>query len=56
MTSASLRIEELKEQHAKLEDALNAESSKPLPDETAVATIKKQKLRIKDEIARLQHA
>ena len=56
MTSESLQIKELKARHAELEVALDAEVGKPFPDQAAVATIKKQKLRIKDEIARLEHA
>ena len=52
----STEIEELKARHAELEQELDAEASKPFPDRTAVANIKKQKLKIKDRIARLEHA
>lgn len=44
----------LKARHAKLENALHAEEAKPLPDPLAVAVIKKQKLHLKDELARLE--
>lgn len=56
MTNDSRRIEDLKARHAELESALDAEAAKTVPDQATVATIKKQKLRIKDEIARLEHA
>lgn len=49
-------VEQLKSQHAALENALQAEEIKPQPDQLAVAGIKKKKLRIKDQIARLEHA
>jgi hypothetical protein len=43
----------LRARHAKLEDALLAEESKLQPDDLAIAEIKKQKLRLKDELARI---
>ena len=52
----STEIEKLKARHAELEQELDTEASKPFPDQTAVANIKKQKLKIKDQIARLEHA
>lgn len=52
----STEIEELKARHAELEQLLDTEGSKPFPDRTVVANIKKQKLKIKDQIARLEHA
>ena len=45
------RIASLKAQHAELEEALALEINRPHPDDSVVADIKKQKLRIKDEIA-----
>ena len=47
------RIDALKEKHHVLETALAAENNRPHPDDTAVSSLKKQKLRIKDEIANL---
>ncbi len=47
------RIDALKAKHQALEVALEAENSRPRPDETHVAILKKRKLRIKDEIASL---
>jgi hypothetical protein len=46
-------IEALKAKHASLEHALNEESSRPHPDDDAICSLKKRKLRIKDEITRL---
>lgn len=45
------RIESLKAKHAALEDALAFEGSRPHPDETRLNDLKRQKLRIKDEIS-----
>ncbi|WP_415721088.1 YdcH family protein [Photobacterium ganghwense] len=47
------RIEGLKAQHRDLEFALEEETNRPSPDTVAIAEMKKQKLRIKDEIAQL---
>ena len=41
----------LKAKHSDLENALRIEISRPQPDQAVVSQIKKQKLRIKDEIA-----
>ncbi len=43
----------LRARHAKLEEALDIESHRPLPDQVAIKDIKKKKLRIKDELARI---
>ncbi len=45
------RIESLKAKHAALETALKVESRRPLPDTEQIISLKRQKLRIKDEIA-----
>ena len=47
------RIASLKAQHAELEEALEQEIQRPLPNPAIVSDIKKQKLRIKDQIANL---
>ena len=49
------RIETLKAKHSELEAAIEEENARPLPDSTKVAGLKRQKLRIKDEIADLTH-
>lgn len=51
--STEQRIEALKAEHAKLENALEEEEARPLPDSLAIASIKRQKLAIKDEIEQL---
>ena len=47
------KIEALKLKHHELEDALEEETNRPQPDEVEIAIIKKQKLRIKDQLASL---
>lgn len=46
------RIESLKARHAALDSALQMEVRRPLPDEAQIADLKRQKLRIKDELSR----
>lgn len=48
------RIEALKEKHASLERAIDEETHRPLPDQAAIYDLKRQKLRIKDEIVQLE--
>jgi hypothetical protein len=48
------RIEALKEKHALLERAIDEETNRPLPNQEAVHDLKRQKLRIKDEIVQLE--
>jgi hypothetical protein len=48
------RVEALKEKHAALERALDEENKRPLPNQDAVHDLKRQKLRIKDEIYQLE--
>lgn len=50
------RIETLKTKHASLEATLQSEVERPRPDESVIHDLKRQKLRIKDEIARLTTA
>ena len=42
----------LAEKHAQLEQTLSREASAPLPDSIVLATLKKKKLRIKEQLAR----
>ena len=46
-------IQALKAKHASLEQAINEENLRPHPDDDAICSLKKRKLQIKDEIARL---
>jgi hypothetical protein len=48
-------VESLRSKHAELEQVIVEESLRPLPDQALITQLKKQKLRIKDEIARLTH-
>ena len=50
MDSSHLSALQLK--HAGIERQLHQEMSRPMPDDAVVQTLKKQKLRIKEEIAR----
>jgi hypothetical protein len=49
------RIVALKEQHAALEHEISEENARPLPNHEAVVDLKRQKLRIKDELYQLEH-
>lgn len=44
------RIDELKRRHASLDEAIEGEAHRPAPDQAAIAEMKKQKLRLKEEI------
>lgn len=47
-------IEELSAKHRKLEELIGEEMAHPDWDESRIAALKKEKLRIKDELARLR--
>jgi len=49
------RIQALRAKHQTLEQALEEESHRPMPNEDMIHDIKRQKLRIKDEIVELEH-
>lgn len=49
-------IDALRDKHAELEAKLEDENSRPLPEQTVISAIKRQKLRIKDQMAGLVHA
>ena len=46
-------IESLKAKHATLEQKISQETVRPHPDDDTICTLKKQKLLVKDRIARL---
>ena len=48
------QIDHLADQHKKLEEIIAAELTHPDWDQARVAALKKQKLRIKDELERLK--
>jgi hypothetical protein len=47
------RIEALREQHAALERAIDEENKHPFPKQETISDLKRQKLRIKDQIVHL---
>ncbi|HZD25094.1 MAG TPA: YdcH family protein [Alphaproteobacteria bacterium] len=49
-------IEHLRARHHALDEAIEQENSRPVPDELRIASLKKQKLNIKDEILKLETA
>lgn len=50
------KIVSLKDEHQALENALEREESRPHPDDFEIAILKKQKLRIKDQMAAISSA
>lgn len=48
--STELPMDSLQARHAELEDRLSQELNRPMPDQSVIAALKKQKLRIKDEL------
>lgn len=54
--SLESRIVSLKDRHASLEDRIHAEDTRPRPDGEALNRLKVEKLRLKEEMARLQSA
>ncbi len=48
------RLEALKARHAGLDAQIAEESKRPHPDDTVIHSLKKEKLKLKDEIARLE--
>ena len=50
------QINHLFHQHKKIEEIIDAEMANPDWDELRIAALKKQKLRIKDELERLRSA
>ena len=46
----------LTEKHAAFEAEIDAETQRPAPDSVRLTGLKRQKLAVKDEIARLTHA
>jgi hypothetical protein len=52
--SLAAHLATLEEKHYRLEAIIEDEVSRPMPDFTVIQTLKKQKLLIKEELARLQ--
>ena len=47
-------LDSLRSKHAHLEQMIDDEMHRPLPDQTEVMRLKKEKLRIKEELERLR--
>ena len=47
-------VDALRAKHASLKQAVEQENQRPHPDDLHIAELKREKLRIKDEIARLE--
>lgn len=52
--SPDVHLEELKARHRALEDEISDALAHPSTDDTKIAELKRRKLQVKDEIARLQ--
>ncbi len=52
--SLQSRIDSLKDRHASLDEQIADESHRPRPDDAALARIKLEKLRLKQEMERLR--
>lgn len=50
--SMQAHIQSLSEKHAALEQTIAEELKRPLPDEARIAALKRQKLRLKEELVR----
>lgn len=44
----------LREKHLLLDDRISREAVRPLPDQTKISRLKREKLKLKDQIARLE--
>ena len=49
------RLEELSEKHRALDRKIEEELARPTSDDLKIAELKRQKLRLKDEMERLRH-
>ena len=50
------KIESLKRKHATLEQEIGGEVHRPVPDQSMISELKREKLKLKDEISDLEHA
>ena len=54
--SVQEHVDSLRNKHAHLEHLIDEELHRPMPDQSTVGRMKKEKLRIKEEIERLTHS
>ena len=52
--SVQEHVDSLRHKHAHLEHLIDEELHRPMPDQSVLARMKKEKLRIKEEIERLR--
>ena len=50
----SARLDSLRDRHASLESRILEEDTRPRPDDQALAKLKREKLRLKEEMERIQ--
>ena len=55
LTSMEASVEELKRKHADLDHQLDKEVQRPQPDQIVISQLKREKLKVKDAIASLEH-
>ena len=48
-------VDSLRAKHASLEEQIDEEQHRPLPDSTVLVRLKREKLRLKEAIERLRH-
>jgi hypothetical protein len=53
--SVDERIEALKAQHARLEHQIDEEIHRPHPDDLHLVELKREKLKVKDEMSKITH-
>lgn len=51
--SLQARLETLKDRHASIEARLASEDRRPAPDSDTISSLKREKLRLKEEMSRL---
>jgi len=51
-----IRIENLKRKHATLDAEIEGEAQRPVPDQATISELKKEKLKLKEEIEGLEAA
>lgn len=49
------RVDALRQKHVDLDSMIDDEEKKPLPDDAVIHDLKKQKLKIKDELSGMSH-
>ncbi len=49
------RVDSLKSKHARLQVEIDEEIHRPMPDSVHLAELKRERLRIKDEIEQIDH-